>query len=52
MLVIFYIGIGCMIIFTLKRFIYLKKVLDKKIELKDVDKYFLSRVNNWGDQGE
>ena len=41
-----------MIIFTLKKFIQLRKVLNKNIELKDVDKHFLIRINNWGDQGE
>lgn len=41
-----------MIIFTLKRFLGLKELLDKKVELRDVDKYFLSRLNNWGDKGE
>jgi len=42
----FYIGIGFLIIFTLSRVIHLKKVLDRKLELKGIHDEFLNRINN------
>lgn len=42
----FYIGISCMLIYTLSKVIHLKKVLDKKLDLKEIDHEFLNKMNN------
>ena len=41
-----YIGIGCMILFTLSKLLRLKKILDKQVKLEEVDEVFLSRIND------